>query len=76
MGKCLDFLRNVLIDYIDKEAKIYAIDKAADILLELKLDDKKIIHVLSEHFDLKYSDASRVLDETKTYQKNKKQGEN
>ena len=70
MGKCLDFLRNVLIDYIDKESRIYAIDKAMDILLELKLKDEKIIYILGKHFDLKYSDASRVLDEAKAYHKN------
>ena len=70
MGKCLDFLRNVLIDYIDKESRIYAIDKAIDILLELRLEDQKIIHILSKHFDLKYSDSMQALNNAKEDQRN------
>lgn len=69
MGKYLEFFRNAANDYIDEIALNYGVCKALDILLEIKLDDEKIIHTLCKHFDVKYSDASRVLDEAKVYRK-------
>ena len=70
MGRCWNFFRNAANDYIDERSLNYGVCKTIDILLGLKLDDEKIRQILVKHFDLKYSDVSRVLEQAKECQNN------
>lgn len=70
MGKGLDFFREIITDVVDDRALNYGIRKAADILLDLEIDDERFKQVLVKHFDIRYSEAETVLIEAKEFHKN------
>ena len=43
MGKKIDFFRDIITSVVDDRALNYGICKAVDILLDLKIEDEKII---------------------------------
>ena len=50
----------------------YGLCKAVDILLDLKIKDEEIKNALMKHFNIRYSEAEKVLNEAKEYHKSKK----
>ena len=62
MEKGLDFVRSVANDVLEKEVLPYALNKTTAILLELGIDDEKIIQLLVKHFDIRYSEAKSFLE--------------
>ena len=69
MGKGLDFFREIVSGVVDERALNYGVCKAADILLDLKIEDEQIKQLLVKHFDIRYSEAEKVLTEAKEYRK-------
>ena len=67
MGTKLAFFREVVNNVIDDRALNYGVSKAVDILLELKIEDEQLKQLLIKHFDLRYSEASKVLEQAKSY---------
>ncbi|MBQ8859352.1 MAG: hypothetical protein IJ012_06145 [Clostridia bacterium] len=67
MGKGLDFFREIVNGVVDDKALNYGVCKAVDILLDLKIGDEKIKQALVKHFDIRYSEAEKVLNEAKEY---------
>ena len=69
MGKKIDFFRDIITSVVDDRALNYGICKAVDILLDLKIEDEKIIQALVKHFDVRYTEAQNVLNEAKDCRK-------
>lgn len=67
MGTKLAFFREVVNNVIDDRALNYGVSKAVDILTELKIEDEQLKQLLVKHFDLRYSEASKVLEQSKSY---------
>ena len=67
MGTKLAFFREVVNNVIDDRALNYGVSKAVDILIELKVEDEQLKKLLVKHFDLRYSEASKVLEQSKSY---------
>ena len=75
MNRLIETIKDAAMDaaynIIDEKSLNFGVQKALDILIELKVEDEKIRQLLVKHFDIKYSDASRVLEEAKDYYKRK-----
>lgn len=69
MGKKIDFFRDIITSVVDDRALNYGIYKAVNILLDLKIEDEKIIQELVKHFDIRYTEAQNVLNEEKDCRK-------
>ena len=72
MGKILDFFRDIINSAIDDMSFNYGLCKAVDILLDLKIKDEEIKNALMKHFNIRYSEAEKVLNEAKEYHQSKK----
>ena len=69
MGKGLEFFREIVQGVIDDRAIAYGVCKAVDILLDLKIEEESIKQMLVKHFDIRYSDAEKILHEAMEYRK-------
>ncbi|MBQ8725987.1 MAG: hypothetical protein IJY84_02675 [Clostridia bacterium] len=72
MGKILDFFRDIINSVVDDRSFNYGLCKAVDILLDLKIKYEEIKNSLMKHFNIRYSEAEKVLSEAKEYHKSKK----
>lgn len=48
-------------------AKMVEVSRTVRILLELKIEDEKIKQILVKYFDLRYVQASNILEEEKAF---------
>ena len=67
MGKILDFFRDIINNVVDDKSFNYGLCKAVDILLDLKIKEEEIKNALIKHFDIRYSEAEKVINEAKEY---------
>ena len=55
----------------EREEKVGAwmveVDRVIRILLELEIEDEKIKQILVKHFDIRYSQATSILEEEKAF---------
>lgn len=68
MNKILKFVLDAARESVDQHSIDYAIFKVTSILLELDIEEKEIIYLLGEHFDLKHSDAQYIINQLKEHQ--------
>lgn len=66
MGKGLEFIRETIREALTDQMLNYGISKTVEILLDLELGDEQIKQALTKHFDIRYSEAEKVLNEAKS----------
>ena len=72
MRKVLDFFREIVRNVVDDKSFNYGLYKSADILLDLEIKDEEIKNTLIKHFDIRYSEAEKVINEAKEYRESVK----